>query len=182
MGGLRVTAEAPGVFTRGGLDRVFAGVRQITVANPAPRSGKSTTVRQLARLFQAGRSDVSVWDAGDTAADEFGRERDELGRRYPTLIVDTGADPRPALDATDQLVIPVANRDDSVNAAEALLTDLERGDQRGLARHAIVLVAVGSTGDDVLRPLVARFGTRTRKVFSGPAAWTDIAHAVADGL
>lgn len=67
-------------------------------------------------------------------------------------------------------------------AAERLLNDLDRSDQRGLARNAIVLVAMAAGDDDRDQgPIVDRFATRTRAVFSGSDPWPEIAAAVADG-
>jgi hypothetical protein len=174
---------------RESLARNFGGTRQITVANPATRSGKTTAVNALHEHFRQARTDVIAWDCEGLTAAEFSRERDRLARSYRVLIVDTAGDPGVALDATDQLVVAVDARLESVRAAEAMLADLEATDQAALAQAAIVVVsAAGSAGAD---PAIARnqgaataqrFSGRTRAVFVGSDAWNQIAQAAADGL
>lgn len=168
---------------RESLARDFGGPRQITVVNPAPHSGKTTAVNAIHAIFRQVRADVVAWDSHGLSEAEFGRERDRLIRTYKVLIVDTVDAAGPALDATDQLVVAVDSRLDSVRAAEAMLTELEASNQAALALNAVVLISasgepIGNHGAATAQ----RFAARTRAVFVGTDAWDRIAQAVADGL
>jgi hypothetical protein len=175
------------------MARDFGGVRQITVANPAPYSGKTATVNALHRVFREVRNDIVAWDSAGLDETAFGRERERLGRSYRVLIVDTGGPGSPALDATDQLVVAVDSRAGSVRAAEALLADLAGSDQAALARNAVVVVSVpgaddsaskaSAEGQQAAATTAARFAGHTRAVFAAtPDAWPRIGQAVAEGL
>jgi hypothetical protein len=168
---------------RESLARDFGGPRQITVVNPAPSSGKTAAVNALHAIFRQVRSDVVAWDSHGLSGVEFGRERDRLARMYKVLIVDTSDAAGPALDATDQLVVAVDSRLDSVRAAEAMLAELETSGQAALALNAVVIISTTSKPDGNHGAATAqRFAARTRAVFVGTDAWDRIAQAVADGL
>jgi hypothetical protein len=184
-----IDSVTPGpIAPREPLARDFGRLRQITVANPMSGSGASAIVSRLFTAFRHVRADVAAWDCSGLSDAEFGRERDRLGRSYKVLIVDAEADTTAALDATDQLVVAVDLRIESIRGAEAMLSDLEGSDQARLGREAVVVVGAAepdqspATTSNFAAATAERFAGRTRAVFFATDDWDRIAQAVADGL
>jgi MinD-like ATPase involved in chromosome partitioning or flagellar assembly len=132
-----------------------------------------------------------------------------VGRFYRLLLVDTGNNVRAenwqaAVDATDQLVIPMSARNDSAETAARLLDHLEQTGRRELVRRAVVVLSMPPHRQN-LDPggIEGHFEQRCRVVLRVPydrhldsgapvdypalspesgRAWLRVAAAVADGL
>lgn len=102
-------------------------------------------------LRSSSEAAFAVLASGAARADEvlsasaFRRARDVISQHYRLILVDTGDDVttqswQAAMDATDQLVIPVGVDDGHAAVAESALRLLDQLDQRG--RHSVTQRAV----------------------------------------
>ncbi len=127
--------------------------------------------------------DVFAWDDAATAgrplaARTFRDTREAVAGRYGLIVVDTGCDAhalswRAAIDATDQLVIPVRAGDASGDSVERLLDHLDQAGRRELVRRAVVVVTMppqlaGSQPVDSQPGWIERFEPRCRVVLRVP--------------
>jgi MinD-like ATPase involved in chromosome partitioning or flagellar assembly len=139
---------------------------------------------------------------------DFGDLRDTIDRFYRLIVVGTGNDPRSlvwqdAVDATDQLVLTMAARNDSAESAARTLDFLERNGRTRIARQAVTVMALPQNQRDFdVSGIERHFAARTRAVIRVPydrlldgrpvdihqlsdatrAAWLKVAAAVAEGL
>jgi hypothetical protein len=147
------------------IRKTWRGFRQVTVTNPVASAGKTAAALMLALTFAQTRTDrILLWpvDTGEIrglpdigfdvlppeelpTAEAFRRRRAAVARGYDLVIVDTGEDTHApawlaALDATDQLVIPVSDEPDSVRAAAWLLDGLEQTGRGALVRRSVAVL------------------------------------------
>jgi hypothetical protein len=142
-------------------------------------------------------------------AAEFRAVRGVVAALYRLLIVDLGHDIATptwwaALDATDQLVVTIAARPDSADAAERLLDDLDRAERDAHVRRAVVVLTIPPRANRFdANGIEARFSRRCRAVLRVPydrhldtektiefsaitpasqRSWLRVAAAVAQGL
>jgi MinD-like ATPase involved in chromosome partitioning or flagellar assembly len=201
---------------------------QGTLGRRAQPGSHAPTVRDLLRdlpLLQGPRSQASdlaqyvraqgeaLFDvlASDASADRapFGEIRDVVSRFYKIVVVDTGNDPRTpswrdAVDATDQLVVTMAPRNDCAEMAVHMLDYLEQAGRTRAVRQAVTVLSMPQSPREFDVPSVERyFAARTRAVIRVPhdrvidgaepidyhqlsdatrAAWIKVAAMVADGL
>lgn len=112
--------------------------------------------------------------------DGFGTIHEILSRFYRMVFVDTGNNIRvshflSAIDAADQLVIPVAASRDSVYGAEELMRALEASGHGDMVEHAVVLIhdlkprdAASKAYADVLRDIAATFEGKVAAIVPVP--------------
>lgn len=188
--------------------RRFGGLRQITVANPVPGTGKTVAMLMLGLTFGQHRGgSVAAWDAvgvhrgllgfkvrtdqelltraelppAEADCDllsestvDFGTVRDALERFYNVVVVRTGPDPRAAawrdaIDATDQLVVPLAARDEHADGAVGMLDYLERNGRVRSARQAVtILTVLPNQREADIATYERYFAARTRAVVRVP--------------
>jgi cellulose biosynthesis protein BcsQ len=142
-------------------------------------------------------------------AREFRQVREIIGRTYRLIVVDTGDDPQnehwqAAVDATDQLVVPITASNQAAEAASGLLDQLEQTGRTQLAQRSVVVVTAATRRSSVDPRLLSRhFEQRCRAVEVVPfepafataeqvspeelrtatrRAWLSVAAAVATGL
>jgi MinD-like ATPase involved in chromosome partitioning or flagellar assembly len=176
--------------------------------------GRVGDLSQYVRAQGEGMFDVLASDESATAgemlnAQSFGEIRDVVSRFYKLIVVDTGNNVRAqnwqaAIDATDQLVVTMSARNDSVETAARMLDHLEQNGRHRLVRQAVTVVSMPPSRRDLDIPTISRhFSARTRTVLLVPYerfidsgeplrynqitgatrnAWLKVAAAVAEGL
>jgi hypothetical protein len=147
------------------IRKAWRGFRQVTVANPVAAAGKTAAALMLALTFAQTRTDrVLLWPVETNeirglegagfdvlpseelpTAEAFRQRRAAVARAYDLVIMDTGEDAHApawlaALDATDQLVIPVSDEPDSIRGASWLLDGLEATGRGALVRRAVAVL------------------------------------------
>lgn len=165
-----------------------------TVVDLLQEAAPSFTSIEGSRL---GRLDAFVRPQGDShfdvlASDEdatrqdlvdgngFGTIHEILSRFYRMIFVDTGNNIRvehflAAIDAADQLVIPVAASRDSVYGAEELMRALEASGHGDMVEHAVVLIhdlkprdAASEAYAEVLSDIAAKFEGKVAAIVPVP--------------
>jgi MinD-like ATPase involved in chromosome partitioning or flagellar assembly len=180
----------------------------------AGAQGRVGDLSQYVRAQGEGMFDVLASDESATAgemlnAQSFGDLRDVVSRFYKLIVVDTGNNVRAqnwqaAIDATDQLVVTMSARNDSVETAARMLDHLEQNGRHRLVRQAVTVVSMPPSRRDLDIPTIFHhFSARTRQVLLVPyerfidsgeplrygqitaatrSAWLKVAAAVAEGL
>lgn len=165
-----------------------------TVVDLLQQAAPSFTSIEGSRL---GRLDAFVRPQGDAhfdvlASDEdatrqdlvdgdgFGTIHEILSRFYRMIFVDTGNNIRvdhflAAIEAADQLVIPVAASRDSVYGAEELMRALEASGHGDMVEHAVVLIhdlkprdAASEAYAEVLSDIAAKFEGKVAAIVPVP--------------
>ncbi|UEJ82737.1 hypothetical protein Bra3105_18235 [Brachybacterium halotolerans subsp. kimchii] len=106
-------------------------------------------------------------------ADGFRTVHEILERFMNVIVVDTGNNERAAhflaaIEATDQLVIPISPGADSVAAAEWTMDALAARGHEDLVRHAIVLLQDSATRPGDGAEIAARFEGKVRQILPIP--------------
>jgi MinD-like ATPase involved in chromosome partitioning or flagellar assembly len=182
-----------------------------TFAGEAGRVGDlSRYVRsQGEAMFDVLASDESATAGEMLTAEAFRNLREVVSRFYKLIIVDTGNNVRAenwqaAIEATDQLVVPMSARGDSAETAARMLDHLDQTGRHELVRRAVSVISMpASTKGADLAAIRNHFAARTRTVLIAPyeplldsgepiryeeisgrsrEAWLTIAAAVAEGL
>jgi MinD-like ATPase involved in chromosome partitioning or flagellar assembly len=182
-----------------------------TFAGEAGRVGDlSRYVRsQGEAMFDVLASDESATAGEMLTATAFRNLREVVSRFYKLIIVDTGNNVRAenwqaAIEATDQLVVPMSARGDSAETAARMLDHLDQTGRHELVRRAVSVISMpASTKGTDLAAIRNHFAARTRTVLTAPyeplldsgepiryeeisgrsrEAWLTIAAAVAEGL
>jgi MinD-like ATPase involved in chromosome partitioning or flagellar assembly len=180
-------------------------------------AGESGRVGDLSRyvrsqgeaMFDVLASDESATAGEMLTAQAFRNLREVVSRFYKLIIVDTGNNVRAenwqaAIEATDQLVVPMSARGDSAETAARMLDHLEQTGRNELVRRAVSVISLPAhTKGTDLAAIRNHFAARTRAVLVAPyeplldsgepiryeeisqksrEAWLTIAAAVAEGL
>lgn len=175
-------------------------------------SKRSTLARftrsQGDNLFTVLASDESRDRQDLVDADAFEKVHEILGRFYSLILIDTGNNHRvshfkAALEAADQLVIPVSAGADGAHAAEAMLDSFESLGHSDLVEGAVVLLNDSATRRGDATGIAAKFEQRVRAIIPIPfdpaldsgdeidfdalqpstrAAFQEATAAIADGL
>jgi MinD-like ATPase involved in chromosome partitioning or flagellar assembly len=182
-----------------------------TFAGEAGRVGDlSRYVRsQGEAMFDVLASDESATAGEMLTANAFRNLREVVSRFYKLIIVDTGNNVRAenwqaAIEATDQLIVPMSARGDSAETAARMLDHLDQTGRHELVRRAVSVISMpASTKGTDLAAIQNHFAARTRSVLTAPyeplldsgepiryeeltnrsrEAWLTIAAAVAEGL
>jgi MinD-like ATPase involved in chromosome partitioning or flagellar assembly len=182
-----------------------------TFAGEAGRVGDlSRYVRsQGEAMFDVLASDESATAGEMLTASAFRNLREVVSRFYKLIIVDTGNNVRAenwqaAIEATDQLVVPMSARGDSAETAARMLDHLDQTGRHELVRRAVSVISMpASTKGTDLAAIRNHFAARTRTVLTAPyeplldsgepiryelisnksrEAWLTIAAAIAEGL
>jgi MinD-like ATPase involved in chromosome partitioning or flagellar assembly len=182
-----------------------------TFAGDAGRVGDlSRYVRsQGEAMFDVLASDESATAGEMLTAQAFRNLREVVSRFYKLIVVDTGNNVRAenwqaAIEATDQLVVPMSARGDSAETAARMLDHLDQTGRSELVRRAVSVISMPAStkGTDV--PAIRNhFAARTRVVLTAPyetlldsgepiryedissksrEAWLKIAASIAEGL
>ncbi|MFD4009099.1 AAA family ATPase [Brachybacterium vulturis] len=159
-------------------------------------------------LFTVLASDESRDRQDLVDADAFEKVHEILGRFYSLILIDTGNNHRvshfkAALEAADQLVIPVSAGADGAHAAEAMLDSFESLGHSDLVEGAVVLLNDSATRRGDATGIAAKFEQRVRAIIPIPfdpsldsgdeidfdalqpstrAAFQEATAAIADGL
>ena len=159
-------------------------------------------------LFTVLASDESRDRQDLVDADAFEKVNEILGRFYSLILIDTGNNHRvshfkAALEAADQLVIPVSAGADGAHAAEAMLDSFESLGHSDLVEGAVVLLNDSATRRGDATGIAAKFEQRVRAIIPIPfdpaldsgdeidfdalqpstrAAFQEATAAIADGL
>jgi MinD-like ATPase involved in chromosome partitioning or flagellar assembly len=182
-----------------------------TFAGEAGRVGDlSRYVRsQGEAMFDVLASDESATAGEMLTAQAFRNLREVVSRFYKLIVVDTGNNVRAenwqaAIEATDQLVVPMSARGDSAETAARMLDHLDQTGRHELVRRAVSVISMpASTKGADLPAIRNHFAARTRAVLTAPyeplldsgepirygditgrsrEAWLRIAASVAEGL
>ncbi|MGO2605925.1 MAG: MinD/ParA family ATP-binding protein [Brachybacterium tyrofermentans] len=105
--------------------------------------------------------------------DAFETVREILGRFYSLILIDTGNNHRvshftAALEAADQLLVPVGAGADGAHAAEAMLDRFEHLGYSELVRNAVVLLTDSGTRRGDSTGIAAKFEQRVRAIIPIP--------------
>jgi MinD-like ATPase involved in chromosome partitioning or flagellar assembly len=182
-----------------------------TFAGDAGRVGDlSRYVRsQGEAMFDVLASDESATAGEMLTAQAFRNLREVVSRFYKLIVVDTGNNVRAenwqsAIEATDQLVVPMSARGDSAETAARMLDHLDQTGRSELVRRAVSVISMpASTKGTDIPAIRNHFAARTRVVLTAPyevlldsgepirygeistksqEAWLKIAASIAEGL
>ncbi|MGO2605500.1 MAG: nucleotide-binding protein [Brachybacterium tyrofermentans] len=140
-------------------------------------SKRSTLARftrsQGDNLFTVLASDESRDRQDLVDADAFEKVHEILGRFYSLILIDTGNNHRvshfkAALEAADQLVVPVSAGADGAHAAEAMLDSFESLGHGDLVENAVVLLNDSATRRGDATGIAAKFQQRVRAIIPIP--------------
>lgn len=124
-------------------------------------------------LFTVLASDESRDRQDLVDADAFEKVHEILGRFYSLILIDTGNNHRvshfkAALEAADQLVIPVSAGADGAHAAETMMDTLESLGYGQLIKNAVVLLNDSATRRGDATGVAAKFEHRVRAIIPVP--------------
>lgn len=124
-------------------------------------------------LFTVLASDESRDRQDLVDADAFEKVHEILGRFYSLILIDTGNNHRvshfkAALEAADQLVIPVSAGADGAHAAEVMLDSFESLGHSDLVEGAVVLLNDSATRRGDATGIAAKFEQRVRAIIPIP--------------
>lgn len=113
--------------------------------------------------------------------DEFAKIHRMLAERFSVIVVDTGNDVtacgfRAAVDAADQMVVPMSLGQKSIEGAMQMMARLRSWDRVDLARAAVGIQVLGNTGPNaaalrLTRREAADLRARAREQFAPPNGW-----------
>lgn len=124
-------------------------------------------------LFTVLASDESRDRQDLVDADAFEKVHEILGRFYSLILIDTGNNHRvshfkAALEAADQLVIPVSAGADGAHAAETMMDTFESLGYGQLVKNAVVLLNDSATRRGDATGVAAKFEHRVRAIIPVP--------------
>ena len=124
-------------------------------------------------LFTVLASDESRDRQDLVDADAFEKVNEILGRFYSLILIDTGNNHRvshfkAALEAADQLVIPVSAGADGAHAAETMMDTFESLGYGQLVKNAVVLLNDSATRRGDATGIAAKFEHRVRAIIPVP--------------
>lgn len=124
-------------------------------------------------LFAVLASDESRDRQDLVDAEAFETVHEILGRFFSLILIDTGNNHRvshfkAALEAADQLVVPISAGADGAHAAEAMLDSFESLGHTDLVQNAVVLLNDSATRRGDATDIAAKFEQRVRAIIPIP--------------
>lgn len=156
------------------VDLLEEAAADFTTVEGSKRSTLARFTRsQGDNLFTVLASDESRDRQDLVDADAFEKVHEILGRFYSLILIDTGNNHRvshfkAALEAADQLVVPISAAADGAHAAEAMLDSFESLGHSDLVKNAVVLLNDSATRRGDATGIAAKFEQRVRAIIPIP--------------